>query len=1459
MPNQCSNTPVYDREFCVPLWTLTLLWLLSSVFSSVHATPSVRDGLWVTNGAVYSAVTYGGNTGYSTGAAAALSTASGLLDTLFPKVIGTVNVVVADGTDAWYIGGNFTSVGGIARNNIARINADKSVDLDWDPDADGEIHTMMLVGTTLVVGGEFTHIGGIARNRMAALVTTQNSDFVTLWNPDVDNTVLAMALFDTTLYIGGEFTQVGGQARNYIAAVEANIDDQNNTIINDWNPGADGFVRSLEVSADGRNVYAGGDFTSIGGSSRNRIAGLDAGTNTNNATVWNPNADGSVYSLVKSGSILYVGGDFGSIGGKNRNRIAALNTLLDINNATEWDPDADAIVRAMVLDNNLLYVGGDFTAIGGKNRNRVAVLQTNVNTNNATSWDPGLDGSVYGMARASSTLYVGGTFNSVTDASRLYIGGDFTYVGPNNGAGVGIDIATAQASNAFPAVNGPVYTAVPDGSNGWYIGGAFTDVGGVPRNNIAHIEQSGATYSVEVAWDPDSDGEVYTLMLSGGTLYVGGSFTSIGGATRNNLASIATTDGTADANWDPDPDGAVRTLALSGGILYLGGDFTNINVNTASQSRRYLAAVDTTDPGNEDVATSWNPDADGVVRSIIVNAGTLYAGGDFTSFNSGADSRQYIAALDAVTGLATAWAPDANATVRAASLSGTTLYIGGDFTSVDGDSRNRIAALDTTASVPNIATTWNPNANDSVHSLLFSGGILYMGGDFSAIGGIVRKHIAAVDPATGLPASWQINAGNSVDTLSLSTDTTMIYAGGTFTSIGGVNRNHTAALDLINGNATTWDPGADDVVRAMVMSTDASTLYIGGDFTVIGGKARNRIAAIDRTSGLATSWNPDADGAVYSMLLSSEDATTLYVGGEFTAFNGGATLRNHIAALVTNPTNNLPIVDNWNPDVSDGAVRAMAQFGTTLYVGGDFTTIGTTTSVNRNHIAAIRTSNNSASAWDPDADGNVLAMSLSGDGRLLYVGGEFTSFDAGNITRNHIAVLDTSTVVAADMLTSWDPDADDIVRAVALSRNESALYIGGDFTALGSGSPQARNMLATIATTDGTPIGWWDTDADAPVFSMILSDDGEILYTGGDYRVVNGIARSHNAAFEVSPPVTQTDPPAGAYSTPQNVVLLCDDNFGTGCAATYYTVDGSTPNTASTIYSTPITISTDTTIKFLSIDNAGNQEAVQSATVLIETGPPVTTASPGSGILGVDGNTITLTCTDTEGGCANTYYTLDGTTPTTSSTVYTEPIVLSDDTTLEFFSVDNAGNVEAAVNTETYIVDLSVPRTSASPASRVFDAGKLTISMLCDDTPLPEVPPGPGDIPEGAIDPNTGSFPSPSDFNNPTFGTFTTATSGAVLIAALVNNGTGCASTYYTTDGTTPNTASTLYTGPFVIRDSTIVKFFSVDNAGNAEGVKLESYVNRQSSVGLFGPFTTILCFIGLAIRRYYCNFRSCQ
>ena len=80
----------------------------------------------------------------------------------------------------------------------------------------------------------------------------------------------------------------------------------------------------------------------------------------------------------------------------------------------------------------------------------------------------------------------------VTTPETTYIGGDFTHVGPFTGGGVPIDASTGAAVATYPKVNGTVIACIPDGSGGWYIGGYFDKVGGVVRNNIAHILANGS-------------------------------------------------------------------------------------------------------------------------------------------------------------------------------------------------------------------------------------------------------------------------------------------------------------------------------------------------------------------------------------------------------------------------------------------------------------------------------------------------------------------------------------------------------------------------------------------------------------------------------------------------------------------------------------------------------------------------------------------------------------------------------------------------------------------------------------------------------------------------------------------------------------------------------------------------------------------------------------------------------
>ncbi len=102
---------------------------------------------------------------------------------------------------------------------------------------------------------------------------------------------------------------------------------------------------------------------------------------------------------------------------------------------------------------------------------------------------------------------------------------------------------------------GFVSASVPDGAGGFYIGGAFGEVGGQPRKNIAHILADG---SVDPAFDPGADDTVLALAVSGSTVYAGGWFTQIGGQPRSRIAALDATTGNA-TSWQSN----VRDYSLS--------------------------------------------------------------------------------------------------------------------------------------------------------------------------------------------------------------------------------------------------------------------------------------------------------------------------------------------------------------------------------------------------------------------------------------------------------------------------------------------------------------------------------------------------------------------------------------------------------------------------------------------------------------------------------------------------------------------------------------------------------------------------------------------------------------------------------------------------------------------------------------------------------------------------------
>jgi hypothetical protein len=251
----------------------------------------------------------GGNftqVGPATGGGVPLDVVTGHAAAAFPVVNGSVNVAAPDGNGGWYIGGTFSHVSGIARNNVAHIRPDNTVDASWNADADGAVNALAVSNTTVYAGGSFSHIGGSARNNIAALdALTGNA--ISSWDPGANGAVYAFALSGSTLYSGGSFTNIGAQPRSRIAA----LDIASGTTTS-WDPGADNTVRALAMS--GSTLYAGGNFSNIGTQTRNYIAALNA-SGAGIATVWDPNAGNQVSTLVVSGNTVYAGGLFNSMSG----------------------------------------------------------------------------------------------------------------------------------------------------------------------------------------------------------------------------------------------------------------------------------------------------------------------------------------------------------------------------------------------------------------------------------------------------------------------------------------------------------------------------------------------------------------------------------------------------------------------------------------------------------------------------------------------------------------------------------------------------------------------------------------------------------------------------------------------------------------------------------------------------------------------------------------------------------------------------------------------------------------------------------------------------------------------------------------------------------------------------------------------------------------------------------------
>lgn len=357
-------------------------------------------------------------------------------------------------------------------------------------------------------------------------------------------------------------------------------------------------------------------------------------------------------------------------------------------------------------------------------------------------------------------------------------------------------------------------------------------------------------------WVPN--GPVFAVVSQGNTIYIGGRFTSVGpasggaGVERRNIAALDATTGAA-TSWNPRVEGGfheVYALAVSGNTVYVGGSFASIG----AQPRTHLAAVDAV----SGLATDWNPDIGGdsyepIVVALAVSDNTIYVGGFFAYI--GGETRIHLGAIDAVTGAPTPWAPSVRGIVYSLALSGSTVYVGEGESAEQGPGPRpvlrpgHVVAIDAVSGVTDWSVVAGGLDGGGVQALAISGNTIYAGGTFAPMGGQADTAIAAIDRATGSVADWNPNitgpGGASVS--AVATGGKVVYVSGFFTSAGGQARQLLAALDARTANALPWDPNPDGGVWTLWLS--GNTVYAGGFFTNICGQHHPYLAAITTAGG----------------------------------------------------------------------------------------------------------------------------------------------------------------------------------------------------------------------------------------------------------------------------------------------------------------------------------------------------------------------------------------------------------------------------------------------------------------------------------------------------------------------------------------------------------------------------------------------------------------------------------
>lgn len=244
----------------------------------------------------------------------------------------------------------------------------------------------------------------------------------------------------------------------------------------------------------------------------------------------------------------------------------------------------------------------------------------------------------------------------------------------------------------------------------------------------------------------------------------------------------------------------------------------------------------------------------------------------------------------------------------------------------------------------------------------------------------------------------------------------------------------------------------------------------------------------------------------------------------------------------------------------NGVVWDTVTVGNIVYATGNFSRarppgkkLGDPSQVTRRNLLAFDIRTGVVTSFRHDLNGQGRRVAASPDGSTLYVGGDFTTVDGK--THQRLAAISLTT---GRLKSGFKPRVNGPVRAITTTT--SKVFIGGDFTSV---SGQARTRLAAIRATTGSPYAW-APKADLGVYALAMAPGNKRVIVGGRFQKLNGKKKvgigalnstSGTSVTWTSRPIpTRTD--SAHYSYVTDLVVSGGDVYGTADGEGTHWFDG---------------------------------------------------------------------------------------------------------------------------------------------------------------------------------------------------------------------------------------------------------------------------------------------------------------